>query len=139
MQFHSLRALREALVALIEQYLERQRSLRVAPEGDEFYFRESVSFVFATPYVARDLASFAECVAAVGFSVLAFHLFHARLHHERGENDFSAWLASELHEVELARRIAALDPYTHTLDGLRQRILKLVDSRLQHRHDSHPR
>ena len=130
MQFHTIRALRERLIAVIEAYLNERQELRLAPEGEEFHFRESVSFVVPTTHVARTLSEFAACLEQVGFGSLAFHFFNARLRLERGANDFSEWCRT-CGEPELAKAIARLDPYTHTLDGLRKEVVRLVRQRLR--------
>lgn len=128
-QFRTIRALRERLVTVIEGYLNEQRTLRTAPQGEEFHFREAVSFVVPTAHVAHNLREFAEGMEQVGFGSLAFHFFDARLRLERGANDFSEWCAA-LGEPELAKMIARLDPYTYTMDGLRKEVLRLVRRRL---------
>ncbi len=132
MQFRTIRALRQRLIEVIEGYLEERRQLRTAPEGEEFHFREAVSFVVPTPHVARDLAEFAGCLEQIGFGALSFHFFDARLRLERGGDDFSEWVRT-LGEEELAREISRLDPYTHTLDGLRSEVARLVRRRAQER------
>lgn len=130
MQFHTIRALRERLIAVIENYLNGRQQLRTAPEGEEFHFREAVSFVVPTEHVAHNLSEFAACMERIGFGSLATHFFASRLRLERGENDFSEWLATALGEHDLARAIARLDPYTYTLDGLRHQVVRLVRRRL---------
>ncbi len=129
-QFHTIRELRERLVSLIERDLAERKELRVAPDGEEFHFRESVSFVVFTGHGAHDLREFADSMAEIGFGSLAFHFFDARLRLSNGENDFSEWLSSALGETQLARAIARLDPYTYTLDGLRKEVVRLVRERL---------
>lgn len=129
-QFRSLTVLRERIVAMIEAYLEERRELRTAPPGEEFYFREAVTFVMPTGMTARDLAEFADCMEQVGFGSLSFHFFDARLRLERGANDFSEWLRTALGEEALAAAIARLDPYTHTMDGLRREVVRLTRRRL---------
>ncbi|MBI4518892.1 MAG: hypothetical protein HY699_24115 [Deltaproteobacteria bacterium] len=129
-QFRTIRALRERLIAVIEAYLNERRELRTAPEGEEFHFREAASFVLPTRHVANDLREFADCMEQIGFGSLAYHFFDARLRLERGENDFSEWLVKALGEHELARAIVRLDPYTYTLDGLRKEVVRLVRARL---------
>lgn len=128
-QFRSLGALRERLVRVIENFLNSSQGLRTAPVGEEFYFREAVTFVVPTGYVARDLAEFADCVEQISLGSLTYHIFHARLRLESGANDFSEWLQG-LSEQALADAIARLDPYTHTLDGLRREIVRRVRCRL---------
>jgi hypothetical protein len=132
-RFLSLRALREALVGTIERYLAKGRSTRVAPEGEEFHFMKARSFVLATPYVVSTLEEFLEAVQKVSLNSLYHHIFEARLRLEKGTNDFSKWLETELGETALAQTIARLDPYTLTLDGLREKIVRLVRVRLGER------
>jgi hypothetical protein len=129
-QFHTLRALRERLIEVIERHLANAATLRTAPEGDEFHFRESVSFIVPTSHLSHDLAEFADCMEQIGFGSLSLHVFDACLRLEKGRNDFSEWLATELGEHELAHDIASLDPYTHTVDGLRREVIRLVRRRL---------
>jgi hypothetical protein len=129
--FRTIRSLRERIIAVIESYLDERRQLRTAPEGEEFHFREAVSFIMPTPHVAVTLAEFADCMERIAFGSLSLHFFDARLRLEKGDNDFSEWLVKELGEEELGRAIAALDPYTYTLDGLRREVVRLVRRRLQ--------
>jgi uncharacterized protein DUF5752 len=132
-RFISLKSLREALVGTIDRYLAKGRSARVAPEGDEFHFMKARSFVLETPYTARTLEEFAEAIQKISVNSLYHHIFEARLRLERGTNDFSKWLETELGETALAKTIARLDPYTVTLESLRQKILRLVRVRLGER------
>jgi len=132
-RFPSLKLLREALVGTIERYLAKGRSTRVAPEGEEFHFMKARSFVLETPYVVSTLEEFLEAVQKVSLNSLYHHIFEARLRLEKGTNDFSKWLETELGETALAKTIARLDPYTQTLDGLRQKIVRLVRVRLGER------
>jgi hypothetical protein len=132
-RFTSLRSLNEALVGTIERYLAKGRSTRIAPDGEEFHFMKARSFVLKTPYVAHTLDEFAEAVQKISVNSLYHHIFEARLRLERGTNDFSKWLEVELGEAALAKTIAQLDPYTLTLDALRQKILRLVRVRLGER------
>jgi len=129
-QFRTIRALRERIINVIETYLNERQHLRVAPEGEEFHFRESVSFIVPTNHVARTLIEFADCVEQIGFGSLSFHFFDARLRLERGEDDFSEWCRA-LGEPALAKAIARLDPYTYTMDGLRKEVVRLVRRRLR--------
>ena len=130
-EFRTIRALRERIIAVIESYLNERQQLRTAPEGEEFHFREAVSFIVPTALVARNLTEFADCLEQIGFGSLSLHFFDARLRLETGDNDFSEWLAKGLGEAELGRAIAGLDPYTYTLDGLRKEVIRLVRRRLQ--------
>ena len=130
-QFARLKQLRDRIVAVIEAYLDGRRQLRTAPPGEEFHFMDAVSFVIPTGHEAHSLAELADALRRVGSATIAFHLFEARLRVGADENDFSRWLEIELHEPDLAAAIRRLDPYTHTMEGLRQRLLRLIAPRLE--------
>lgn len=132
MSYPTIRAIREALIKTIEKAVKSRVRLKnlAAPEGNEFSFLKSVSFVFSMQYIAVDLDSFADCLKQISISSVYFHMFEARLRLERATNDFSNWLANSLGEKEIALRIAKLDPYTQTGEGLREKILSLVKKRI---------
>ena len=132
MAYPTIRAIREALIKKIEGALKSRSRLKnlLAPDGSEFSFLKSMSFIFPTPYVAGDLKSFMDCLKEISISSVYFHMFEARLRLERASNDFSNWLASSLGEKDLALKIAKLDPYTQTGESLRETILKLVGKRI---------
>lgn len=123
--FSTIRELRERIVQVIETELGHGKDHNQAPEGNEFYFIRSVSFVLPTPYFAHDLVEFLDGLKHVTIDSLYYHIFESRLRLERPTNDFSEWLAS-LGEKELAVQITRLDPYTHTMEGLRNRLIQMI-------------
>jgi hypothetical protein len=127
-QFTSLSALRDVLVAALEAYLRKASTLPVAPEGSEFVFMSSRSILLPTPYEARTLEEFAEALPKISLHSLYHHVFEARLRMDKG-NDFAEWI-KDLGEQDLAWQITLLDPYTQSLSSLRRQILKLVQKRL---------
>lgn len=132
LRYTSIRALREKLIATLEEERERSPAAfqKPVPENEAFDFIKAISVVFPTPFRARSLEEFLEGLQRVTISSLYFHIFAARLRLERPTNDFSLWLDESLGEKALADEIARLDPYTHTMEGLRRRIVGLVRKRL---------
>lgn len=130
-EFPTLGALRERLVNIMEEYLARGSNLRNATEGREFDFVKSVSVISPTPYVAHDLREFVEALSKISLNSLYFHIFESRLRLGKALNDFSAWLENSLEEKELAEKIARLDPYTYTLEGLRSSLIQLIEKRIK--------
>lgn len=128
-RFSSLKALQESIIGTIERYLAKGRSTRTAPEGEEFHFMKAKSFVWPTSYQASTLAEFIDVIRKISPYSLYHHIFESRLRLEKGTNDFSFWLETELGENKLARAIARLDPYTQPLEGLRKQILRLGQTR----------
>jgi hypothetical protein len=129
-QFRSLRELRDRIVAVVDEYLEASHQLRAAPAGEEFHFMDAVSFALRTGRQATTLAEFAAALRDVGTGTIAYHLFEARVRHGVEDNDFSNWLEHALGEVQLAEAIRRLDPYTYTMEGLRRRLIGLIERRL---------
>ena len=130
-RFNSLNDLRQALVSAIESHLKKNNSTRLAPAGKEFYFMRAIRFSIPTRYQAHNLAEFLDSLKKVSVSSLYLHVFEAKLRPPLGVNDFSRWFETELGEKTLAKKIAGLDPYNQTLDGLRSKIMGYIEKRLQ--------
>jgi len=130
-EFDNLEAIRQKLIVTIEEYLQRHPDSASAPPGREFYFVKAISVVLPTPYIAHDLQEFAEILRHVSIDSIYYHIFESRLRLGHGENDFSRWLETALGEKQLADKIARLDPYTYTLEGLRTAILEYIEKRLK--------
>lgn len=131
-EFVTIRDLRNEIIKTIKGHLSKaKRPLRIAPFGSEFHFIRAYSFVLPTPYVANDLKEFIECIKKISVYSIYFHMFESRLRLERGTNDFSFWLGTSLNEVELAKEIARLDPYTYTLEDLRAELIKRTEKYLR--------
>lgn len=130
-RFESLDALRKGFLTMLDEALKYSSQLRAAPDRQAFHFMKSVLFNLPTLHAAHDLREFAECLKKVTVHSLYYHVFEGMLRPPVGVNDFSDWLSKELNETKLADQIARLDPYTQTMEGLRNRILSLVEKRLK--------
>ena len=124
-QFDKISSLRKRFVKIIEDYLETSHRSVDAPAGQEFFFMSAQTFVFATPYAAHNLGEFREILSKVSVHSLCYHVFDAALRMEQGENDFSVWFR-KMGPGSLAGRVRRLDPYTYTLEGLRQKLIQMV-------------
>jgi len=125
LSFTSIRQLREAILAIIENHIEGGgRPLRDCPPGQELHICKSRSLIMPTGLAAMDVPGFFAMMPNLAVSSLYFHFFEARLRLERPTNDFSAWLTSIGHE-KIAKAIDRLDPYALTLDELKIEIIKL--------------
>ncbi|MCK9614194.1 MAG: DUF5752 family protein [Candidatus Omnitrophica bacterium] len=127
-QFLTIHGLREAIIDVIEEYLKSNRlaKLKFARENEEFHFIKSISFILPTNYFAYDLKEFADVLGKITIDSIYFHIFEARLRLERHTNDFSNWIETSLGNKELANRIARLDPYTRTLEDLRNTLIEMI-------------
>ncbi len=131
-EYATIRALREKIIGTIETHVAKSKNRpKEANEGDEFHFIKSISFVLPTAYEVWNLREFVAHLKNVGIHSIYFHMFEAKLRLEKGMNDFSLWFENSLKEKDLATRIERLDPYTHTMEGLRDKIIGLINSRLK--------
>jgi hypothetical protein len=128
-QYSSVRSLREKIILVIEEYLNKKplARKRFVNPGAEFYFIKSVSFVFPTHYTANDLKELADILKKVTIDSIYFHIFESRLRLEKGKNDISVWIEKTIGDKSLADKISRLDPYTFTLDDLRKKLVLLIE------------
>ena len=131
-QFTTIRSLRERIAATIEKYLDDNplAKVRFSREGEEFHFIKSVSFILPTSYVAYDLKDFIDILSRITIDSIYYHIFEARLRLEKNTNDFSNWIETSIGDEKLAREISKLDPYTFTLEGLRNKVIKIVKRKI---------
>ena len=126
-EFTSIRLLRERIIKIVEEYVERNPRSRDRAALEPFYFCSAETIVIPTSSVARDLPEFAAGLRRVSLHSVHFHFINARLRIKLNSNDFSMWLQEELEMPRLADRINRIDIYTSTLEGVRRSILELVD------------
>ncbi len=129
-EFTSIVSLRDRLVDIVDSYLKRNPRARDRAAFEPFYFCASELVVIPTPFVARNLAEFADGLRKVSLHSIYFHFIDARLRLKLNSNDFSLWLENELDMGRLADRINRIDIYTSTLHDVRQAILRTVESTL---------
>lgn len=129
-EFTSIRALRERLVQIVDVYLQRNPRAHDRQALEPFYFCASDTVVVPTPFVARNLEEFADCLHKVSIYSIHYHFIEARLRLELDSNDFSVWLEDEMDLPALASRLNRIDIYTATLHDVRRNILRIIESAL---------
>jgi hypothetical protein len=136
-QFRNIRSLRDEIVRTVEAYLRSKplAKLRFSSIGEEFHFVKAVSFVIPTNNVANNLAEFLQIIKRITIDSIYYHVFEARLRLEQETNDFSNWIATALGDTALADEISRLDPYTRTLEDLRNSLIAIIDKRMGERRE----
>jgi len=131
-EYINLKDLKEAILNEVEEYIaERGGELGRVPRGKEFHFCEATTVSMPTEYEVRTLEEFAKALKKIGGRSLFYHFFEARLRLGRATNDFSYWILDNLGEKELAEQIDRIDPYMYTSDGLREKILELIEEEIK--------
>ena len=132
-RYRRINDLRARYVEILQEALSaRRNSWPVCQESDEFHFMSCRTFIIPLPAVAHDVGEFLEILGRISVNSLYYHVFESRLRLEHGENDFAVWFEAR-GDRALAEALARLDPYTITLEGLRQEIIGLVRGHAQHR------
>lgn len=127
--FDSINGLRQELVSVVKNYLKENPAAgsRFANKDEALYFIKSISFILPTDYVAHDLNEFLGILKKVTIDSIYFHIFESRIRLARGTNDFSNWIKGCAGDDKLANEISNLDPYTCTLEELKNKIIRLTE------------
>jgi len=129
--YPTISALRSRIEGVITDYISKKPDERVARQGKEFYFIKSISFIMPMTYVANDLREFVEMLRQVSLDSLSYHIFEARLRLKKRTNDFAIWVEECVDDQDLADKIANLNPYDYTLDGMRSMMIQLIEKRVK--------
>ena len=125
--YSSITQMRNDLCLTVGDYLTAHPEAVDIAGSNAFCFCEGTELVVPLQASARSLGEFRDCVAGMSGESLYLHFIAARSRHQQKGNDFSAWLAGSLGLDALARKIEAIDMMDCTLEGAREKILKLVD------------
>lgn len=129
-EFTSIADLRERLLHLIGNYLQKSHRAATRPATEPFYFMAADLVIVPTPYSACSAEEFAEGLRKVSIHSIYYHFIDARLRLKLNNNDFSIWLENELDMKQAADRINRIDIYTSTLEGVRRNILRIVEGEM---------
>jgi len=125
--FKNIGELRHELLRVIDEYLEKFPEPRGAMPGDEFYFNETITLIFPAGMVVRNLAEFLIGIKYIDAGSIYYHFYEARMRLGSGVDDFSSWLETALMKKELAEKIRAIDPFMHSVEGIREHIVEAVE------------
>lgn len=127
--FKSINDLRNELLNEIDDYLKGFPEPREAMPGDEFYFNETITLTFPVGIRVKNLAEFLIAVKYIDAAALYYHFYEARV--RLGVDDFSKWFEDSLDKKELAEKIRSIDPFMHSIEGIREYIAEAVDEEVK--------
>lgn len=127
-EFTSIQALRERLLEIVERYIKEHQDARHRAALETFHFCASDTVVIPTSQVAHNLPEFVAAMKNVSVHSIHHHFIEARLRLKLVSNDFSVWLEEEMGRADLAQRLDRVDIYTATLEDVRARIVRIVES-----------
>lgn len=129
-EFSDVQGLKNKALEVIDDYLKTFPEPREVMPGNEFYFTEAITIVFRAGIRAHNLAEFLIAIRYIDAGSLYYHFYDARARLGSGRDDFSEWF-EELGEKDLAEKIKAIDPFMHTLEGIREHIIEAVDNNVR--------
>jgi hypothetical protein len=123
--------LRRAILSVIDDHLEKFPEPREAMQKDEFHFTQTVTLVFPAGTRARNLAELLMAIKYVDSGSIYYHFYEARKRLGATMDDFTAWLEGALDKKDLAVRIRAIDPFMHSIEGIREHIAAAIEEELK--------
>lgn len=129
--FRSIDNLRNEILRVIDGYLTLFPEPREAMPRDEFYFNQTITFVFPTGIRAQNLAEFLMAVKHVDAGSIYYHFYEARTRLGNGVDDFSAWMESVFGKLDLAEQLRSIDPFMHTIEGIREHVIEAVEAEVR--------
>jgi len=129
--FSSIDKLRNRLLNAIDEYLKKFPEPREAMAGEEFYFNQTITLIFPVGIRVQNLAEFLIAIKYIDAGSIYYHFYEARIRLGSGVDDFSAWIQDVVLKKELADKIRAIDPFMHSVDGIREHIIEAVEKKVK--------
>ena len=129
--FTEIGNLRNELIRVIDDYLKVFPEPREAMPGDEFYFNETVTFIYPVGIRAHNLAEFLTAMKYIDTASVYYHFYEARVRLGNRIDDFSKWIEDAFGKKELAVRIRSIDPFMHTLEDIKRHVIAEVEEEVR--------
>ena len=129
--FADIDELRQGLLRPIEERLKETPAPRDAMSGDGFQLGEAVILVFPASIRVQNLAEFLSGIKYVDRSSIYYHFYEARMRLGSSVDDFAKWFLNSLGNQGLAEQMKMLDPFMHTLEGVRAHIIAVVEDEVR--------
>jgi hypothetical protein len=129
--YADINELRTAILSVIDDHLEKFPEPREAMKKDEFHFTQTVTLVYPAGTRARNLAEFLMAIKYVDSGCIYYHFYEARKRLGATVDDFTAWLEGAMDKKALAARIRAIDPFMHSIEGIREHLAAAVEEELK--------
>jgi hypothetical protein len=126
-EYNTVENLRRRLAGIIEDYRSFKPFAFEKSADEPFYLYDVQRFVYLTDKFAYDLKSFRDLVPTISLYSLYYHFIESRLETKLECDDFSNWIEESLGLPDLAKRVRGIDIHVYTLEGLRERMINLID------------
>ena len=118
------------IIKKIGAFIAKNGRTRRVEMDERFNFMKAITFAMDTGREAYTLSEFHNILSNITIFSIYYHFFEAHFRLNSKANDFSIWIEDELKLPDLAYKISNLDPYTLTMDRLKESIIKLTENYL---------
>jgi Family of unknown function (DUF5752) len=126
----TIQSLRSNLIQIIEAYKEEKPKSFSKTADEPFYLYDVMRMVYLTDKFAYDLASLSDVLKGISIYSIYFHFIESRLYARRRTDDLSIWIETELNLPALAKRIRRIDITVYTIEGLRSKLVEVINAHL---------
>lgn len=130
-EYNTIKSLRMHFIDIIEAYKKQKPRAFQKMVDEPFYLYDIVRIEYRTDKFAYDLRSFRDLLETVSMYSIYLHFIESRLRTNLQGDDFSTWIEEDLNMPDLAQMIRRIDINVHTMEGLRTRIIQLIDEYLR--------
>lgn len=130
-EYKNLEDLRKVLLDIVEDRIEELDFFVWSRGENKFHFLHSSIVVFDTQMTLTHPSELAAIIPSLSEGSIYYHFIDARFRTPGGIDDFSFWLMGFKNEDydELIKEIQLLDPYFHSLSGLRKKLTHLINKK----------
>lgn len=129
--FSDLEELRQEVIEVLEEELDRSEVLPWTTREEQFHFIRSQIVVFDTHRTVERPGDLPEAVASMSPSSVFYHFVDARRRTPGGIDDFRSWLGDLPGDhTELALECAGVDPFYQTLSELKAELVRIFREHL---------
>ncbi len=118
---------KQELVKRLTAFISKDLKTRRVEMNERFNFMKAITFVMSTGKEAYSLREFHDILKNITIFSVYYHFFESHFRPIFGLDDFSIWIKNELQLPDLAAKIANLDPYSVTIDKLKEQIINYTE------------
>jgi hypothetical protein len=118
---------KQELIRKLTAFISKDSKTRRVEINERFNFMKAVTFVMSAGKEAYTLREFHDILKNITIFSVYYHFFESHFRLSSGLDDFSIWIKDELQLPDLAGKIANLDPYSVTMDKLKERIINYTE------------
>jgi hypothetical protein len=126
----TIQSLRFNLIQIIEAYKVEKPNSFSKTADEPFYLYDVMRMVYLTDKFAYDLESLRDVLKGISIYSIYYHFIESRLYARRRTDDLTIWIETELNLPALANRIRRIDITVYTMEGLRSKLLELINAHL---------